>query len=76
MNDLLPVSIKIQDANITPVNNLGAFRATVNEMSKNEVISYNSIIYVCDWFYFLVKTKVELLIINRDFPIIGTQLPL
>ena len=46
MNDLLPVSIKIQDANITSVNTLCAFRATVNEMSKNEAISYNSIMSI------------------------------
>ena len=75
-NELLPVSITIQNANKIPVNILGAFRATVNRMSlKNEVISYNIIIYVSGWVFFSCETMVELLTLNRDFLTIVSQLP-
>ena len=45
---------------------------------KNEAVSCNSIIYVSDsviWFFLSYEKKVELLITNRDFPTIGSQLP-
>ena len=78
-NDLLPVSITIRAANNIPKNVLGAFRATLSGMSpKNEVFSCNSIIYVSDLvsrFFLSYETMVELLIINRYFPTIGSQLP-
>ena len=46
-NDLLPVSITIRAANIIPINILGAFRATVSEISqKNKIVRYNNVIYV------------------------------
>ena len=46
-NALIPVSITICAANKTPVNILGAFKATISGISpKNKVISCNGIIYV------------------------------
>ena len=81
-NDLLPVSIRVQATNKISVNILGAFRATVSGMcSNNEVISCNSITYVIDSatgvqsFFLSYETMLVILIINRDFPIIGSQLP-
>ena len=45
---------------------------------KNDVISYDSIIYVSDLiagFFLSYETMVDLLIINRDFPTTASQLP-
>ena len=78
-NDLLPVSITIRTANKIPVNILGAFRAAFSGwFPKNELISCNGIIYVSDsvtGFFLQYETMIDLLIINRDFPTIGSQLP-
>ena len=45
---------------------------------KNNLIRYNSVIYVSNLVtgvFLSYETMVELLIINRDFPAIGSQLP-
>ena len=46
--------------------------------TRNKIVNCNSIIYVSDsvtWFFLSYETMVELLIINRNFPTIGSQLP-
>ena len=75
----MPVSITIQAANKIPVNILGAFKAIFSGMSpKKEVIRYDGVVYVSDsvtGFFLSYETTVNLLIINKNFPIIGSQLP-
>ena len=77
--DLMPVSITIRAANKIPINILGAFKATFSGMSpKKEVIRCDGIVYVSDsvtGFFLSYETMVDLLIINKDFPTIGSQLP-
>ena len=80
-NDLLPLSITIRAANKIPVKILRAFRATFSGTSpKIEVISCNGIIYVSESvtglvFFLSYEKMVDLLIIDRDFLTIGSQLP-
>ena len=73
----MPVFITIR-ANKILVNILGTFKATSRGMSpKKEVIRCNGIVYVSDsvtGFFLLYETMVHLLIINKDFPTIGSQL--
>ena len=45
---------------------------------KKEVISCDGIVYVSDsvtGFFLSYETMVDLLIINKDFPTVGSQLP-
>ena len=78
-NDLLLVSITIRAANKISVNISDALRATFSKMSlNNKVVSCNSINYDSDLvtgFFLSYETMVELLIINRCFPTVGSQLP-
>ena len=75
----MPVSITIRAVNKIPINILGAFKANFSGMSpKEEVIRCDGIVYVSDsvtGFFFSYESMVDLLIINKDFPTIGSQLP-
>ena len=79
MNDLIAVSSTIRTAKKIPIKILSAFRATVSGISpRNEVVSFIGIIHDSDsvtGFFRSYKTMVELLIKNRDFSTIGSQLP-
>ena len=79
MNDLIAVSSTIRTAKKIPIKILGAFRATVSGISpRNGVISCIGFIHdsvSVTWIFLSYKTMVELLIINRDFSTIGSQLP-
>ena len=74
--DLQSVHIKIRAANKHPINVIGAFKAVFSGMSPdNKLISCEDVVYVSDsvsGFFLSYATMVELLIINKRFPRIGS----
>lgn len=76
LDDLRPVSLNIRAANKNPINVVGAFRGRFKGRSANgDTISSQAMVYVSDsvvGFYLSYDTMVDLLMINRDFPRIGS----
>ena len=74
--DLRSVCVKICAANKNPINVLGAFMAVFSGMSpNNELITCEDVVYVSDsvkGFYLSYSTMVDLLIVNKSFPSIGS----
>ncbi len=76
LDDLRPVSLNIRAANRNPINVIGAFPGKFEGQSPNgDTISCQAMVYVSDsvvGFYLSYDTMVDLLIINRHFPRIGS----
>ena len=73
--DLQTVRITIRAANKHPINILGAVKATFSGVSPEGItIKCNDIVYVSDsvtGFFLSYATMVDLLIVNKSFPVVG-----
>ena len=74
VKDLHPSTLKIRAANTNPMTIIGQFQAILTGQSPNGDITCQATVIVSDsvrGFYLSYKTMIDLMIIDKHFPIIG-----